>query len=93
MKKLLLTISLLGISSFAMADLSASCKTYFDKVDNLIKAIPDNAATKQQTDMLKQNLEMGKKQVIAMSQADQENACKKGLEALKQAEAALSSKK
>lgn len=52
MKKLLLTISLLGISSFAMADLSASCKTYFDKVDNLIKAIPDNAATKQQTDML-----------------------------------------
>lgn len=86
MKKFLVSAVLLSLSSAAMADLSDSCKTYFEKVDKLVESLPKDAATKQQTDMMKQNLEAGKKQVAAMSSSDQETGCKQGLEALKQLE-------
>lgn len=92
MKKLLLSVALLSLSSVAMAELSATCQTYFDKVDSLVKAIPEDAATKQQTDMIKQNLESGKAQISAMPEAQQENACKQAAEVLKQLEASMPKK-
>lgn len=92
MKKLFLSVALLGLSSVAMADLSATCKTYFDKVDALFKAIPDDAATKQQWDLMKQNLEAGKQQISSMPESQQETACKQGNETLKQLEASMPKK-
>ncbi|OCG07882.1 hypothetical protein A9G13_06625 [Gilliamella sp. wkB178] len=93
MKKLAFIVALMSMSSVAMADLSATCKTYFDKIDTLVKSIPDDAATKQQTDLIKQNLEAGKQQVAALPESQQDNACKQGEEVLKQMEAALSNAK
>ncbi|MWP49998.1 MULTISPECIES: DUF5339 domain-containing protein [unclassified Gilliamella] len=93
MKKLLLSVALLGFSTISMAaDLSESCKTYFDKVDSLVKAIPEDSLTKQQSDMMKQNLETGKQQVSSMPADAQEEACKQGIELLKQVEASLPKK-
>ncbi|MWP46854.1 DUF5339 domain-containing protein [Gilliamella sp. Pas-s27] len=96
MKKLLLSVVLLGFSTISMAeDLSESCKTYFDKVDSLVKAIPEGSLTKQQSDMIgmiKQNLEMGKQQVSSMPAETQEVACKQGIELLKQVEASFPKK-
>ncbi|OCG45026.1 TonB-dependent receptor [Gilliamella sp. Choc5-1] len=93
MKKLLLSVALLGFSTISMAaDLSESCKTYFDKVDSLVKAIPEDSLTKQQSDMMKQNLETGKQQVSSMPADAQEAACKQGIELLKQVEASLPKK-
>ncbi|NUF27317.1 hypothetical protein GA0061081_11125 [Gilliamella bombicola] len=89
MKKLLLSVALLGFSAISMADLPESCKTYFDKVDGLVKAIPEGSLTKQQSDMIKQNLEMGKQQISSLSADNQDSACKQGLDLLKQVEASL----
>lgn len=93
MKKLALSVALLGLSSVAMAELSESCKTYFEKVDSFVKSIPDDAATKQQTDMIKQNLETAKQQISAMPTANQEEGCKQATEVLKQLEASIPAKK
>ncbi|OCG15249.1 hypothetical protein A9G24_05510 [Gilliamella sp. App6-5] len=89
MKKLVLSIALLGLSSVAMADLSQSCNAYFDKVDSIVKAIPENTATKQQTNMIKQNLENAKQQISSMPETEQESACKQGINLLKQIDAIL----
>ncbi|MWP62059.1 DUF5339 domain-containing protein [Gilliamella sp. Pas-s25] len=89
MTKLVLSIALLGLSSFAMADLSESCSAYFDKVDSLVKAIPEDTATKQQTNMIKQNLENAKQQISSMPETKQESACQQGINLLKQIEATL----
>ncbi|MWP49997.1 MULTISPECIES: DUF5339 domain-containing protein [unclassified Gilliamella] len=86
MKKLILSIVLLGLSSVAMADLSQSCKTYFNKIDNLIKLVPQNEASEQQIDSLKQQLELQKKQFSLMSIEMQESSCKKGIELYTQIE-------
>ncbi|OCG38055.1 DUF5339 domain-containing protein [Gilliamella sp. Gris1-4] len=92
MKKLVLSIVLLGLSSGAMADLSESCKTFFDKIDGLVKTIPEDAATKQQTDMIKQSLESNKQQISALPADKQEEACKLGIDSLKQLEASIPKK-
>lgn len=92
MKKLLLSIVFLGLSSAAMAELSATCQTYFDKIDNLIKSIPDETFSSGQGDMIKQDLESGKTQISAMPKDQQENACKQGVEILKQLEASMPKK-
>ncbi|MWN32439.1 MULTISPECIES: DUF5339 domain-containing protein [unclassified Gilliamella] len=93
MKKLLLSVVLLSFSTISMAeDLSESCKTYFDKVDSLVKAIPEGSLTKQQSDMIKQNLEMGKQQISSMPEDKQESACKQGMGLLKQLEASIPKK-
>lgn len=96
MKKLLLSVALLSFSTISVAaDLSESCKTYFDKVNSLLKAIPEDSLTKQQSDMIgmiKQNLEMGKQQVSSMPQDKQEEACKLGIDSLKQIEASMPKK-
>lgn len=92
MKKLLLSVVFLGLSSAAMAELSATCQTYFDKIDSLIKSVPEDAATKQQTDMIKENLESGKTQISALPKDQQESACKQGVEVLKQLEASMPKK-
>lgn len=89
MKRTLLAVALLGLSSVAVADLSKTCTDYFNQVDTLVKAIPEDAATKAQTDMLKQNLEAGKAQIAALPEAQQESACKQGVDALKQLSAAM----
>jgi hypothetical protein len=36
-----------------MADLSQSRKTYFNKLDNLVKLVPENEASKQQIELQK----------------------------------------
>ncbi|SCB96992.1 DUF5339 family protein [Gilliamella intestini] len=86
MKKLLLFIVLLGLCSTAMADLSQSCKTYFNKLDNLVKLVPENEASKQQIDRLKQQIELQKKQFSLMLIEKQEFSCKKGIELYTQME-------
>lgn len=62
-----------------MADLSQSCKTYFNKLDNLVKLVPENEASKQQ-------IELQKKQISLMSIEKQEFSCKKGIELYTQIE-------
>ncbi|OCG01068.1 DUF5339 domain-containing protein [Gilliamella sp. wkB112] len=89
MKKLVFIVALMGMSSIAMADLSATCKAYFEKVDKLVKSLPDDAETKEQTELFKQTLESGKKQVADLPEDQQDNACKQGEEALNRLEAAL----
>lgn len=93
MKKMALSIILLGLSSVAMADLSASCKIYFEQVDSFVRNIPDDVATKQQAEMIKQNLELTKKQISAMSKESQEEGCKQATIGLKQFESILPSNK
>lgn len=92
MKKLALSIILLGLSSVAMADLSASCKVFFQKVDNLFNNIPNDVATKQQAEMIKQNLKLTKQQISAMPKENQEEGCKQAMEGLKQYQAILQAK-
>jgi hypothetical protein len=79
--KRLLFIMLLGFSSISMADLTESCKTYFDKLDSFMKAIP-----KQQSDMIKQSVELAKQQISSLSADNQAPACKQGMDFLQQAE-------
>ena len=86
MKKVLFSVVLLSLSSVTMAGLSETCKSYFDKIDIIIKNMPEDAASKQQIDMMKQNLDAGKQQVAALPDKQQETACQQGLEALKQLE-------
>lgn len=93
MKKLALSVVLLGLSSFAMADLSATCQTYFDSIDEYIKDMPTAGLTAEQLEMMKSGLEQSKQQVAAMPTDTQESACKQGIEALKQAQAATPTKK
>ncbi|WP_081296879.1 MULTISPECIES: DUF5339 domain-containing protein [unclassified Gilliamella] len=89
MKKLVLSIALLGACPVAIADLSESCKTYFDKLDSLVKVIPEDTVTKQQTDVIKQSLEMGKQQISSLSAENQDSACEQAIDLLKQIEASL----
>ena len=89
MKKLALSIILLGLSSIAMADLSVSCKNFFQQVDSLVNNIPNDVATKQQAEMIKQNLKLTKQQISAMPKENQEEGCKQAIIGLKQLEAIL----
>lgn len=89
MKKLALSIILLGLSTVAMADLSASCKNFFQQVDSLVNNIPNDVATKQQAEMIKQNLKLTKQQISAMPKENQEEGCKQAIIGLKQLEAIL----
>jgi len=92
MKKMALSIILLGLSSVAMADLSASCKVFFQQVDSLVNNIPNDVATKQQAEMIKQNLKLTKQQISAMPKENQEEGCKQAIVGLKQYQAILQAK-
>lgn len=92
MKKMALSIILLGLSSVAMADLSASCKVFFQQVDSLVNNIPNDVATKQQAEMIKQNLKLTKQQISAMPKENQEEGCKQAIVGLKQYQVILKAK-
>ena len=92
MKKMALSIILLGLSSVAMADLSSSCKVFFQQVDSLVNNIPNDVATKQQAEMIKQNLKLTKQQISAMPKENQEEGCKQAIVGLKQYQVILKAK-
>ncbi len=84
MKKLILTVIMLSFCSAAIADIPESCKVYFDKVETIYKNMPENTLNQEILDIIKQNLEKAKQEIIAMPEDKQAAACAQGLELLKQ---------
>ncbi|WP_334321577.1 DUF5339 domain-containing protein [Gilliamella apicola] len=84
MKKLILTAVMLGFCSAATADIPESCKVYFDKVENIYKNMPENTFNQEILDIIKQNLEQAKQEIITLPEDKQVAACAQGLELLKQ---------
>ncbi|WP_044470328.1 DUF5339 domain-containing protein [Mannheimia massilioguelmaensis] len=80
MQKTILAVLFAAVASFASAaDLSATCKQYFSDIDEYVKAVPA-----EQSSMMKQQLDASKQQISAMPADTQEQACKQGIESLKQ---------
>ncbi|MCX8665785.1 DUF5339 domain-containing protein [Gilliamella sp. B2840] len=88
MKKLILTLTVVMLSccSAATADTTESCKVYFDKVESIYKNVPENSFNKEIIEIIKQNLEKAKQEIIAMPEDKQIEACAQGLAILKQIE-------
>ena len=85
MKKLLLSLSLMGIAvSVSAADLSPACQKYFEEYEGMLKAMPQ-----AQVDVYKQQYEAAKQQFAALPAAAQEQACTQAIDQLKQAKAAM----
>ena len=85
MKKLLLSLSLMGIAvSVSAADLSPACQKYFEEYEGMLKAIPQ-----AQVDVYKQQYEAAKQQFAALPSAAQDQSCTQALEQLKQSKAAM----
>jgi hypothetical protein len=98
MKKLVLSFVLfVGLSSsVAMADLSSSCKSFFNKADDLIGMISHSVEAasndqnadivKQQIELAKQSIELSKQQISALPAEHQESECEQGITLLEQME-------
>ncbi|OBW97969.1 DUF5339 domain-containing protein [Gallibacterium genomosp. 1] len=85
MKKLLLSLSLMGIAvSVSAADLSPACQKYFEEYEGMLKAMPQ-----AQVDVYKQQYEAAKQQFAALPSAAQDQSCTQALEQLKQSKAAM----
>lgn len=84
MKKLIFAVIMLSFCSVATADLPESCKVYFDKVENIYKNVPKDTLSQEVLDVIKQNLENAKQEIIALPEDKQKAACAQGLELLKE---------
>ncbi|KGQ38793.1 DUF5339 family protein [Gallibacterium genomosp. 1] len=85
MKKLILSLSLLGVAmSASAADLAPACQKYFEEYEGMLKAMPQ-----AQVDAYKQQYEAAKQQFAALPSAAQEQACTQAIDQLKQAKAAM----
>lgn len=103
MRKLLLICSM-GLLAFIITACSEeekkidyigatdNCKAYFSEVDSLVTKASENPQTKAQLDSIKNQLEDGKKQIVALPKDQQDKACKQGIDAMKQIKQSLNMK-
>ena len=84
MKKLIFAVIMLSFCFVATADLPESCKVYFDKVENIYKNVPKDTLSQEVLDVIKQNLENAKQEIITLPEDKQKVACAQGLELLKE---------
>ncbi|MDF7679650.1 DUF5339 domain-containing protein [Enterobacteriaceae bacterium ESL0689] len=83
MKKLLfLSLAAMSFSSFA----SPSCDQYFKSMEGYLEQIKSSPETSAQYDAVKGQYDQAKKQLASLPEAQQEEACKQGLNVLKMAE-------
>ena len=76
MRKLILALGLLSISSIAVsADLSKACEDYFKETDS---------STKAQAEAMKAQYDQAKEQFAALPKDVQESTCKQALDSLEQ---------
>lgn len=75
---------MLSFCFVATADLPESCKVYFDKVENIYKNVPKDTLSQEVLDVIKQNLENAKQEIITLPEDKQKAACAQGLELLKE---------
>ncbi|WP_273801899.1 DUF5339 domain-containing protein [Proteus vulgaris] len=85
MKKLILALGLLSISSVAVsADLSKACEDYFKETDSYVELMAKNNATKAQAEAMKAQYAQAKEQFAALPTDVQESTCKQALDSLEQ---------
>lgn len=85
MKKLILALGLLSISSIAVsADLAKECEDYFKETDSYVELMSKNDATKAQADAMKAQYAQAKEQFAALPKDVQESTCKQALDSLEQ---------
>ena len=88
MKKILLAALLTSISASSFAE-TELCKQYFAETDTFIKEASKHEEAKAQVEMLKNQLVETKKQLEALTPAQQDAGCQQGLTAMKQLNAAM----
>jgi hypothetical protein len=90
MKKLILILSMLAMSSSAFAgEMTDTCKKYVGEVDDLIVEASKNEAAKAQMDALKVQMDQAKEQLAAMPAEQQDPACKQGIEMMGKMKASM----
>ncbi|EIX4510485.1 DUF5339 domain-containing protein [Escherichia coli] len=89
MKKSLFCLFVTIFTSSTIAAMPQMCQDYHKEIDNFIVKMKEMGTAEAQINVMQRQYDSSKQKISALSVIDQEGACKKSMDALRQSMAAI----